>query len=329
MRVLVTGATGFVGAAVTRRLVEEGRPVRVLVRDRGKLESLGLAVVDVVDGDITDRTVMDRALDGVDAVLAIAATFREPNLSDERYRAVNIEAVRILLELARTHAVRRIVHCSTVGIHGNVQGPPATEASPVVPDGIYEETKAEGDRLARDLGQQLGLEVIVLRPTPVYGPGDTRLLKLFKMASKSSPLFMLGDGTAGYHLVHIDDLVDAFILALDGAGRPGEAYIIGGPEQPSLNDVIGTLASVLGRSDPSTVRLPVTPIRLLGHACEILCRPLGISPPIYRRRVDFFINNRRFDLTKARSELGYFPKISMRHGLEQTAAWYRARGMLQ
>jgi len=327
MKVLVTGATGFVGAAVTRRLLQAGHDVRVLVRDPAKLAAVGLDVDDVVQGDITDRAAMDRALAGVDAALGIAGTFREPNLSDERYREINVEAVRILLELAKQHELKRVVHCSTVGIHGNVKGPAATEASPIVPDGIYEVTKAEGDRLARELGRELGLEVVVLRPTPIYGPGDTRLLKLFKMASKSR-LIMLGDGKAGYHLVHIDDLADAFLLALDGAGVPGEAYIIGGPEQPSLNELIGTLASILGQDDQKTIRLPAGPVRLLGHACEIVCRPFGIDPPIYRRRVDFFINNRRYDIAKARTELGYRPQVTMRRGLEQTAAWYREQGML-
>ncbi len=327
MTILVTGATGFVGAAATRRLIDEGRPVRAFVRDAGKLERLGLKVGDVVVGDITDPAAIDRALDGVEAVLAIAGTFREPNLSDEQYRTINVEAVRILLEAAAKHSVRRIIHCSTVGIHGNIEGPPASETAQIHPDGIYEVTKAEGDRLVRELGRKLGIQVIVLRPTPIYGPGDTRLLKLFKLARKS-PMILLGDGKAGYHLVHINDLVDAFMLALDDQGTPGEAYIIGGPEQPSLNKLIAVLAEILGQPNPRILRLPAKPVRLLGHACEILCRPFGVDPPIYRRRVDFFINNRSYDITKARTELGYNPKVKMREGLKQTADWYSAQGLL-
>ncbi|MEZ5836993.1 MAG: NAD-dependent epimerase/dehydratase family protein [Geminicoccaceae bacterium] len=328
MKVLVTGATGFVGSAVARKLIGDGHDVRVLVRDPSKLAAVGLGgVTDIVTGDITDPAVMDKAVDGVDCALGIAGTFREPNLSDDRYRQINVDAVRLLLDAAKRHRVRRVVHCSTVGIHGNVTGAPATEASPVIPDGIYEVTKAEGDRIARVYGREIGVDTVVLRPTPIYGPGDTRLLKLFRMAGKQR-LVMLGDGSAGYHLVHVDDLAQAFLLAATGHGKAGEAYIIGGAEQPSLNELIATLADVLGRKDQKTIRIPAQPVRLLGHLCEIICRPFGINPPIYRRRVDFFINNRRYDIGKARNELGYVPKIGMRDGLEQTAAWYRARGML-
>ncbi len=327
MQALVTGATGFVGAALARRLVEEGHAVRAFVRAPERLEAVGLADVEAVQGDITDPDALDRAMAGIEVVFAVAGTFREPNLADERYRAINVEAVRHVVEAAARHGVRRVVHCSTVGIHGNVEGAPLNEDAPLRPDGIYEETKAAGDELARDLGAELGTEVVVLRPTPVYGPGDTRLLKLFKLAQKKRTV-MLGSGRAGYHLVYIDDLIDAFVLAATEPGVGGEAFIVGGPERPSLNDVTRTLADLLGQKDQRVVRLPASPVRLLGHACEIVCRPFGIDPPLYRRRVDFFINNRAYDTTKAERRLGYRPSVTMREGLRRTAAWYAERGLL-
>ena len=327
MKVLVTGATGFVGSALVRRLLEAGHDVRAFVRTPSKLEALGLEVRDVVQGDITDAAALERAMPGVEVVFAIAGTFREPNLTDDAYRAINVEAVRHIVEAAARHGVRRVVHCSTVGIHGNVEGEPFTEAAPLRPDGIYEETKAEGDTLALDLGRKLGIEVVVIRPTPIYGPGDTRLLKLFKMASKKR-MVMLGNGDAGYHLVHIDDLASAFLQAATAEGVAGEAFIVGGAERPSLNEVVATIAGVLGQDEQRVVHLPAGPVRLLAHACEIACRPVGLSPPLYRRRVDFFINDRRYDTTKARERLGFAPRVTMRDGLAGTARWYRAQGML-
>ena len=115
---------------------------------------------------------------GIDTVYAIAGTFREPNLTDERYREVNVGAVRLMMEAARRHGVRRVVHCSTVGIHGNVVGP-GQRGDAVPPDGIYEVTKAEGDQLALSYAGD-GVEIVVVRPAPVYGPGDTRLVKLYQ-----------------------------------------------------------------------------------------------------------------------------------------------------
>lgn len=327
MTVLVTGATGFVGGALTRALLEQGQEVRVFSRDRARFARLGLDVADVVEGDITDPAAVDRAVAGTDRVFAIAGTFREPNLSDARYRAINVDGVRHILEAAARHGARRVVHCGTVGIHGDVKGPPATEDAPILPDGIYEITKAEGDQLALRLGRENGVEVVVIRPAPVYGPGDTRLLKLFKLASKKR-VVLLGPGTAGYHLVHIDDLVQALLLAGEVDGVAGEAFIIAGAELPTLNELVTTLAGVLGNDNPTILRLPARPVRLLAHLCELVCQPIGVTPPIYRRRIDFFINNRAYNIAKARRLLGYQPRVGLVEGLERTAAWYRAHHLL-
>lgn len=328
MKTLVTGATGFIGSAVAKRLKQAGHDVRALVREPGKLKAVGLDDVETAIGDITDKDAVARACEGCDVVFSIAGTFREPDLSDARYREVNVDAVRYLLEGAKAAGIKRVVHCSTVGIHGDVKGEPANEDSPIIPDGIYEATKSEGDRVAREHGDALGLEVVVLRPSPVYGPGDTRLLKLFKLAGKD-PLIMLGNGEACYHLVHIEDLSEAFLSAANADDVAGEAFIIGGAERPSLNEMIKELRQVLGKGQGGkTIRIPVMPVLWLGDICEALCRPLGISPPIYRRRVEFFVKNRSYDISKAKQRLGYKPKIPMEQGLAQTADWYRTQGML-
>ena len=327
MKVLVTGATGFIGKAVAERLLRRGDEVRVMTRDASQGMPAGLESAEVVEGDITDRVAVERACDGVEVVFAIAGTFREPDLSDERYREVNVEAPRYLVEAAREKGVRRIVHCSTCGIHGSIEGPPASEQYPVRPVGIYEITKAEGESVALSRGRELGVEVVVIRPTPVYGPGDTRLLKLFKLANKRHSL-IFGKGVAGYHLVYIDDLADAFVLAGDKPNVAYESFLIGGPEIPSLNDLFAALGRVLKRDKQKIWRLPATPLWLAGWLCEAVCRPLGVKPPIYRRRVEFFINNRAYDIGKAKDLLGYRPKTRLADGLAKTAIWYRAGGML-
>jgi nucleoside-diphosphate-sugar epimerase len=326
-KVLVTGATGFIGRALTRKLLDRGERVRVLVRDPAKLA--GLEVDDVVTGDITDLEAVERATRDVSLVYAIAGTFREPGLSDQRYREVNVESVRVMHEAAKRNGVKRIVHCSTCGIHGSINGRPADETYPVRPIGIYEETKADGERLALALGAENGVEVTALRPTPVYGPGDTRLLKLFKLANRS-PIVMIGDGTAGYHLVYIEDLTDAFILAGNSPAANGEAFLIGGPEIPSLNRIFETLVSMNGNgaARKNVVRIPAKPVLLAGWLCETMCRPLGVDPPLHRRRIEFFINNRAYNIDKAKKLLGYEPRVGVEDGLRRTAEWYHSQGLL-
>lgn len=327
-KTLITGASGFIGQALTRRLMEAGADLRLLVRDPQRLAPGISGAADVVEGDITDPQSLHRAMQDVDVVFSIAGTFREPSLPDRRYREVNVDAVRYIITAARKNGVRRVVHCSSCGIHGDVPaGHLASEDDPLRPDGIYEITKAEGDRVARELGRELGVQVAVIRPTPVYGPGDTRLLKLFKLV-KSSPTVLLGPGTAHYHLVYVDDVVQAALLAAEHPEASGEAFLVGGAEIPSLNEMIATIAGLLGRTGRAVVRIPAKPVWLLGWMCEAICRPLGLVPPIYRRRVEFFTNNRAFDIGKARAVLGYEPKVPMRDGLTETLAWYQAEGLL-
>lgn len=326
MTVLVTGATGFIGQALARRLLACGERVRVLARRPEKIAEAGLQVHEVYEGDITDAAAVERAVAGAGVVYAVAGTFREPSLSDERYREVNVVAVRVMMETARKHGARRVVHCSTVGIHGNVTGAPANEDTPVHPDGIYEKTKAEGDRLALSYARD-GLEVVVVRPAPVYGPGDTRLVKLFKLAARDR-VVLLGNGRPHYHMVYIDDLVEAFRLAGTVPGVSGEAFIVGGAERPTLEDVVRRIGRLTGHPRQRILKLPAGPILGLGDLCERVCRPLGLNPPIYRRRIEFFVNNRAYDIGKAERRLGYRPAVNLDEGLARTAAWYRAQGYL-
>jgi nucleoside-diphosphate-sugar epimerase len=326
LTVLVTGATGFIGEALTRSLLDSGERVRVLARQPDKVAAAGLAVAEVAQGDITDAAAVERAIAGCDTVFAIAGTFREPNLSDQRYREVNVDAVRLMMDAARRQGVRRVVHCSTVGIHGNVAGAPASEATPIRPEGIYEITKAEGDRLALSEARD-GLETVVIRPAPVYGPGDTRLVKLYKLASRDR-VILLGDGRPHYHMIYIDDLVAAFRRAATASGVSGQAFIIAGAEMPTLEDVIRRIGRLTGHPNQTFVKLPAGPILLAGDLCERICRPLGISPPIYRRRIEFFVNNRAYDTAKARTRLGFAPKVSLDEGLARTLAWYRQQGLV-
>ncbi|MCG8467252.1 MAG: NAD-dependent epimerase/dehydratase family protein [Gemmatimonadetes bacterium] len=325
---LVTGATGFIGSALVERLLRRGDRVRVLVRSSDRLSTGLMDRVEVVEGDVRDDRAVRRAVAGCELIYGIAGSFREPGLPDSNYFEVHVEATERLISAAAESGVKRVVHCSTCGIHGDVpKGEFLDEDAPFRPDGVYEISKAEGDELARELGARLGVEVAVIRPTPVYGPGDTRLLKLFKMCNRDRVL-MLGSGTARYHLVYIDDLVDALLLAGEHEAAPGEAFLIGGGEIPTLGELLAELARVLGREDQRLLRLPAGPVRLLAHANEIVARPFGVAPLLYRRRVDFFTNNRAFDIRKAKRLLGYQPTVSLAVGLRRTAKWYRDRSLL-
>ena len=326
MRDLVTGVTGFTGDHLARGLAAGGRHVRALVRDRARAKDLETLDVELVSGDLRDRRALERAVAGVDTIYHIAAVYRQAGISADTYRAVNATAVATLVEVAARAGVRRLVHCSTVGVHGDVEHPPANEDAPLRPGDIYQVTKLEGERLAREAGARLGIEVTIVRPTGIYGPGDRRLLRLFRGVARGR-FPILGSGEIYYHLTYIDDLVAGFRLCGEHASAAGRTYILAGGEVTTLNALVALVAEVAGVRPPR-LHLPVWPFWIAGAVCEAICVPFGIEPPIYRRRVDFFTKSRAFDITRARREIGYEPRVGLREGIRRTLEWYRQQGWI-
>lgn len=328
MKALVTGAAGFTGGHLVRHLVEAGDAVRALVRDASAPPVTGVFPegVDVVTGDLTDEASVERAMAGMDVVYNIAARYREASLPAAAYRAVNATAVGTIVARAPAAGVRRVVQCSTVGVHGDVEQPPANEDAPLSPGDVYQETKLEGERVGRAAAARAGVDLVIARPTGIYGPGDRRLFKLIGGVARGRFL-MLGPGRNFYHLTYVDDLSAGFRLCGTVPGAAGRTYILAGGEVTTLDELVRLIADVAGVRPPRR-RLPVTPFYAAGAICEAVCAPFGIEPPIYRRRVDFFRKSRAFDISRARAELGFDPAVGLREGIGRTLAWYRQQGWI-
>jgi nucleoside-diphosphate-sugar epimerase len=327
VRVLVTGATGFTGGHLARALALRGYAVRALVRPPVRtVEAVAGTTIEAVLGDLRDRAALEKAVEGVEVVYHVAAIYRQAGVTREVYRAVNAAAAGQIVEASAAAGVRRVVHCSTVGVHGDIEHPPADEDAPLRPGDIYQETKLEGEVLAREAGARLGIEVTVARPSGIYGPGDRRLLKLFRGIARRRWV-TLGRGKIYYHLTYIDDLVDGLRGCGEHPAAAGRTYILAGGEVTTLNDLVALVAGVLEVPAPK-IHLPVWPFWIAGAACEAACVPFGLEPPLYRRRVDFFTKSRAFDIGRARREIGYEPQVGLRDGIRRTVEWYRAHGWL-
>jgi nucleoside-diphosphate-sugar epimerase len=303
-----------------------GHDVRVLVRGSDGTHALADAGLQVAAGDLTRPESLGEALAGVAVVYNIAALYRQAGLPRDTYHRVNARAVGDLVERAAAAGVRRVVHCSTVGVHGDVEHPPADEDAPLRPGDVYQETKLEGERLGREAASRTGIELSIVRPSGIYGPGDRRLAKLFRGVARRR-FVVLGSGRIFYHLTYIDDLVAGIRLAGETPAAAGRTYILAGGEVTTLDDLVRIVAEEAGVPAPR-VHLPVWPFWTAGAVCEALCRPFGIEPPLYRRRVDFFTKSRAFKIDRARAELGFAPAVSVREGVRRTLAWYRAQGWL-
>lgn len=323
--ILVTGATGFTGGAVARRLADDGQRVVAFVRSLDRARALAQAGIELREVDIAQRDAVFEHFERFAKVFHIAAAFRTEHSTLDEFRAVNVEATRHLLDAARQHGVGRFIHCSTVGVQGEIDDPPAAEDYRYGPGDHYQQSKLEGEQLALEYFDA-GIPGTVVRPVGIYGPGDTRFLKLFRPIARRR-FVMIGDGAPLYHLTYIDDLVEGFLLAGERPEALGEVFTIGGPRYTTLNELVGAIAAAVG-APPVRWRVPYRPVYWAAVACAAVCGRLGIAPPLFPRRVEFFSKPRAFSIDKARRLLGYDPQVDLPDGLRRTADWYRAQGLL-
>jgi nucleoside-diphosphate-sugar epimerase len=327
MKILVTGGTGFTGKALVRRLIDLGHDVVALDYKEGlRTQELRDWGAEVILGSVTDQEVVRRAMQGVELVHHVAAAFREMNVPDTYYYDVNVNGTRNVLEAAVAEGVRKVIYCSTCGVHGNIDQPPGGEDAPIQPADYYQRTKYEAEPVVRQFFER-GLKTVILRPAAIYGPGDPeRFFLIFQRVAKGTfPMF--GSGKTYYHPLYIDNLIDAFILAMEDGRGEGEAYLIADEQYLEIEDLVRRVGKALS-IDVKIPHYPVWPVVAAGHVCEKICRPFGVTPPLFPRRVDWYRQNRAFKIDKAKRDLGYQPKVGIDEGLRRTAEWYRNEGLL-
>ncbi|MGR3465075.1 NAD-dependent epimerase/dehydratase family protein [Limimaricola sp.] len=322
---LVTGAAGFVGGHLVRHLHARGDRVRAMVRDAAQAAALE-PFAEVVLGDVTRPETLGPACEGVTGVYHIAGLFRQEGVPDSAFWDVNVDGVRHVFEAAIAAGAARVIHCSTNGVHSDIKDPPADETADFNPGDLYQVTKLEGEKIADSYFEEGRIGGLVIRPTMIYGPGDDRTLKLFRMISRRR-FFYVGPGTALTHWVDVRDLAEAFRLAMQRDDVNGEAFLIGGARYHELKDNVHEIARQLGVPEP-WLHLPVAPVMTLALLTEKICKPIGVEPPLFRRRVSFFLKNRAYDIGKAQRMLGYAPRQDFAGEVAEIIADYRQRGLL-
>jgi nucleoside-diphosphate-sugar epimerase len=328
MRLLVTGATGFVGTRLALRAAREGHQVTALGRNANADLQATFAHhgVDLRLGDINDAEFVSDAVSRSSHVCHLAAAWREVGLPIEHYRRVNVGGTRNVALAAARHGVSKFVFCSTVGLHPRQSPEVITEESRLDITNPYEASKAETEELLRATARETGLSITVLRPADVYGPGDLRLLKLFRgVARQRFPL--VGAGTGRRHMLFIDDLAGALLAACERDSGSCESFIIAGPEVITLRALLELLTKLLAVRRFG-FRVPFGPMMAAAAVIEDVCGVIGVTPPIHRRSLDFFLTDVEYDTGKARRTLQWTPLVSLDSGLQQTIDWYRQERLL-
>lgn len=320
-RVLITGATGFTGSLLTHKLVDQGVEVVAIARPTSNIQQFDGLPIQWFKGDVFDADLIDQAIQGVTNIFHMVTPFREAKSPDVGYHNVHILSTQLLAKAAlKQPNFQRFVHISTIGVHGHIKNPPASETYPTEPGDIYQATKLEGEEWIRAFGHETGLPVAIVRPAGIYGPGEKRLLKIYKMVSKGW-VPAIGNGSNLLHFIHVDDLTDCLLVTAVHPKAVGETFICGSEKAMTFKEMVA-LISDLYAVPIKFISLPAGPMFAIADLCELIFRPLGIEPPIYRRRLAFYTKDRSFDTSKLRNLLGFTPRHSDKKGLKELGEWY-------
>lgn len=326
MRALVTGATGFIGFHLAERLLLRGHEVLCLVRKTSVLNHHKKIDVEIVYGDLTDKESLDQFNTNIDVVFHLAGILGGWGIPKEAYWKINVEGTRNLLDLFTQTHIERFVYCSSAGVLGPLEKPPADENFPLKPSNVYERTKAEAEKIVLAYYHEAGLPITIIRPEFVYGPRDVHTLGLFKAIQRG--IFpLIGGGESTLHPTYVDDLTQGFELCVEKQRAVGETYIIAGERYVTVRELATKIAEALGVSPPR-FNIPVWLADAVAWLMEASASISDFQPILTRSRVKFFTQNRGCDISKARRELGYEPTVSLEEGLKRTVDWYRKNGYL-
>jgi len=330
---LISGATGFIGSRLALRLLEKGKNVRILALANNEIEKQNAELLESLGAEIFIQTITDRGavfkiVEGVDTVFHLAAAQHEAGAPDQLFIDTNVTGTKNILDASVAAGVRRFVHGSSIGVYGEVKGADDnghyTEESPTNPLNIYTRTKKEGEDLAVSYMDKL--PVVVIRIAETFGPGDFRLLKLYKGVQKGR-FPKIGKGQNLHHLTYIEDLMDGFELAASKEEAVGEIFILSGKEAIPTDEMIDVVTQTLD-AKPFPIRLPLTLFTGTATVMDRTLRPLGIDPPLNPRRMDFFKKSFVFSSEKAQETIGFTPTTSFAKGSIPTVEWYREQGLL-
>jgi nucleoside-diphosphate-sugar epimerase len=324
-KVLVTGATGFVGQRLAERLSEEGARIRVLARTPAKAANLAASGAEVVEGDLMKPETLGAAVVGCDIVFHCAAAVGEVG-SDEVFRRTNVDGTLALAEAALAAGVALFVHVSSIAVYGLNPPDHVDERTPFdASDNIYCETKIGSEMAVRRVAEK-GLRSVVIRPANVYGPGPSVWTVRPAKLARAGRMFVIAGGKGFCNPVFIENLVDAMLLAATTEAAVGREYIISDGVAIPWSEFFGYYGRMVGRD-----RLPSLPVPLAiaaASAMVVAGKLTGTRPPLTPQAVRFLMRRAVFDISRAREELGYSPTVGLDEGMRETEVWLRRESIL-
>lgn len=322
MRAFITGASGFVGTHLVKKLLKKNWTVRVLIHKNTIHEHKNC---EVYWGDIGKKEIQEDALKGVDVLFHLAAALGGSLIDKNEFFRINTAGTQRIFDAAVAAGVKKAIHFSSAGVLGAVPDDKAAdETHPTRPISAYDQSKLEGEKIALNLAKE-GQDIFVIRPGWIYGPGDRRTFKLIRAIAKKK-FILVTRGQAHQTPVFIDDLILGILQCVE-QGRYGEIYHIAGNEVLTVKQIVDTIAAATHSSIPK-LTLPLFPAKVAAWKLEKAFRLFHKEAPLTRGKLAFFIHPKPLSIQKASRELGYAPKTNFQTGIAQTVNWYREQGWL-
>ena len=332
MKIFVTGATGFLGGFLIDRLLEKGHSVSVLVRKSSNLKYLDQTKTKVFYGEITDYDSLMNATNDIDVVIHLASLIHPVNVPDSLYYDVNVKGAVNVFNAAyenNKEKFKQFIHCSSVTVYGDVgdENVPILENIPLVNQTtIYGVTKFEGELAVRKLSEDLKIPLTIVRPSRIYGERDTSFGSMIKLMKKGL-FFNIGNGNTFMQPVYVRDCVEGIVNCICNEKSYGNAYNLAGPEVINKKDFLKIFSNHLGRKFPE-MNIPISLVKTVAIANEILFKPFNKDPFVSRKKLSFFLRSNKYDISAAKKDLGYDPKVDVDEGLKRLVEWYREEGLI-
>jgi nucleoside-diphosphate-sugar epimerase len=324
VKVLVTGAAGLLGSHVIDLLLEQGESPRALIRSGDDPRRLLAARVEVHHADVGDRVALSAALNGVDRVVHCAAR-TGPWGPEHEYERTNVRALEVLAYAALAAGVQRIVHVSSITVHGNDVGGEGDETTPFHEEpNPYSRSKIAGERLWERLTRDVGAPLTIVRPGWIYGPRDSASFARIARMVETGRMFLVGSGENHVPLIYVRDVAHGVLLASEVAAPAGRSYVLVNDEPVTQRQFLATIAAELGVPAP-TRQVPYELALRLGTLSESLGRLVHRRqpPPIMRYGLQLLGGENRFVISRARRELGFAPGVPLHDGVRRSVEWYR------
>ncbi len=323
MKAFITGGSGFIGSHLINFLLKSEWKIKALfhktpidVSEKG---------IEIIEGDIRDLDFLEDSIEKGDIVFHLASALGASLIPEREFFEINAVGTKNVLHASLIKGAKRVVHFSSAGVIGYVKnGEIADENYPLNPEDFYERSKLDGEKIAIEYGRK-GLDLVIIRPGWVYGPGDKRTFKLIK-AIASGKFFIIGKGKTFQTPIFIDDLIEGIYLCFQ-KGVSGEIYHLAGLEILTVKEMAEIIAKKLDKKI-FPLKFPVAPAKILAFGMDRVYKIFGKEAPLTPSKINFFTKSKPLSIEKARKELNFYPRTSFHEGIEKTVLWYKEKGWL-